>query len=305
MPDNLPQPLIYGPDKPTLGFLTVDGVQRVESRTNSNLFLAPDDFTEDGTLTFGRLLTLQQNAGCACADFSGDVCSFATAEVEEGVVKSLTLPGTGLQCGAYLRLGEFCRQSRAQRSFLKWWQVLGGYNRLTAQHALRNLIAKDSLQVHEANYLLHAFFLDFPALVPEVWLNYLDRNVRTEADSEHLQQNPGRVDFVMLADSRKRVIEIDGPSHYADFDEAQRLYTVSEQRYTKNLWVERSLRRSGWEIHRFSNWEVLRCDDPDFVEKRVKDMLQDMPVARQRVVSTSQMEAHLAAWRDSDDYIIW
>jgi very-short-patch-repair endonuclease len=297
MPDNLPQPLIYGPDRPTLVLMTVGGLQRVESRTNSNLFLGPDDFTDSGTFTFGRLLSLQENAGCSCAENDGRVCSFADAEVVDGVVKSLTLPGTGAPCGAYGRLADFC-DSKAQRSFLMWWHVLGRYNSRTVQFALRSLIAKRSMSVWEVNLLLQAFYLDFPALVPEAWLNYLDPRVRTEADAAHLQQNPSRVDFVMLADGRKQVIEIDGPSHYAEYDEANRCYTVSEPLYTKNLWIERSLRRSGWEIHRFSNWEVLNCEVKEFVEERVKAMLQDMPVGQARVVSVGEMEAYLAAAGD-------
>lgn len=297
MPENLPQPLIYGPDRPTLVFMTVGGVQRVESRTNSNLFLTPDDFTVAGTFPFGRLLTLQQNAGCACGEGGNRVCSFADAELDDGAVKSVTLPGTGAPCGAYRRLLDFC-DSLAQSSFLRSWQALGRWNSRTMQYALRRLIEQREMSAWQVNRLIQAFYLDFPALVPETWLNYLDPRVKTEADSEHLQQNPSRVDFVMLADGRKHVVEIDGPSHYAEFDEANRCYEVSEQRYTKNLWIERSLRRWGWEIHRFSNWEVLRCEEAGFAEKRIKEMLQDMPVGQTRIASPGEMEAYLVSIDD-------
>ena len=105
---------------------------------------------------------------------------------------------------------------------------------------------------------------DFPALIPETWLNYVGPD-KTEADERHLAENPSRVDFVVFVEGRKYVIEIDGPSHYADFDEQERTYTVSEERYAKNLAIERSLRRQGWEINRFANVEVMRASGDDFV----------------------------------------
>jgi very-short-patch-repair endonuclease len=105
--------------------------------------------------------------------------------------------------------------------------------------------------------------MSFPALIPEVWLNYL--GPQKSADDEiHLSENPSRVDFVMIAEGKKCVIEIDGKSHYADYDEEARRWSVSERRYTRNLRIERSLRNQGWEIFRFSDLEVNACTDAQF-----------------------------------------
>ena len=44
----------------------------------------------------------------------------------------------------------------------------------------------------------------------------------------------------------------------------KRRYNVSEERYTRNLRIERSLRRQGWQIHRFSNYEINNAEPDDF-----------------------------------------
>ena len=111
----------------------------------------------------------------------------------------------------------------------------------------------------------------FPAAIPEVWLNAIGAD-RTIEDEAHLAENPQRVDFVILGDGRKAVVEIDGPSHYADYNEETSTYTVSQDRYAKNLAVERSLRRQGWEIHRFANVEVERAADVEQFTHLVDDL---------------------------------
>jgi hypothetical protein len=97
-----------------------------------------------------------------------------------------------------------------------------------------------------------------PALVPQVWLNYIYNSRLGPGDPErhYLQAHPSRVDFIMIWQGTRHVIEIDGPEHYASFKDGQ--YVADEALYTRNLRIERSLRNSGWITHRFSNLEVLQ-----------------------------------------------
>ncbi len=106
--------------------------------------------------------------------------------------------------------------------------------------------------------------LSYPALIPQVWLNFIyERNLGLlDPARGHLEENPARVDFVMLFDGGKHVIEIDGPEHYAEFKGGR--YLVSEERYTKNLRIERRLEWDGWKAHRFSNWEVLNTSNMEY-----------------------------------------
>lgn len=106
-----------------------------------------------------------------------------------------------------------------------------------------------------------------PALVPQVWLNYIYNSRLGPGDPErdYLQAHPSRVDFIMLWQGIRHVIEIDGPEHYASFKDGQ--YVADEALYTRNLRIERSLRNSGWIIHRFSNLEVLQSKWFDFASE--------------------------------------
>lgn len=106
--------------------------------------------------------------------------------------------------------------------------------------------------------------LRYPALIPQVWLNFIwDRSLGAfDPEREYLDENPSRVDFIMLADGAKHVIEIDDPGHYATFKDGK--YTVNEEQYTKNLRIERRLRWDGWVVHRFSRWEILNAFNIDY-----------------------------------------
>lgn len=128
------------------------------------------------------------------------------------------------------------------------------------------------------SFLRHLLDLvQYPALIPQVWLNYIhDANLGPlDSEKAHLDERPSRVDFVMLCQGRKRVIEIDDPGHYAVMKDGR--LVASEEEYTKNLRIERRFKWDGYEIHRFSNWEinnafniyyfmaVLGLEDPSWV----------------------------------------
>jgi hypothetical protein len=51
--------------------------------------------------------------------------------------------------------------------------------------------------------------LRFPALIPQVWLNWL--SAAPEDEQRALEENPSRVDFVAFWNGERHVIEIDGP----------------------------------------------------------------------------------------------
>jgi hypothetical protein len=94
----------------------------------------------------------------------------------------------------------------------------------------------------------------FPALIPQVWLNWL--HAAPEDVLGALDDNPSRVDFVAFWQGERHAIEIDGPSHYADYDEASRTYSVNEKAYARNLKIERSLRGEEWVMTRIGRSEV-------------------------------------------------
>jgi hypothetical protein len=277
-PSNYPIPIVYGPDFPKFKMLMRGGRQVFESRTNQNLFLKDDeyfgDFDGSGTFTMAALLKRAPWR---------DVPQLFFVEIEESESTFDWLffadEPNWESCSMCSDLLGYC-DTEPQRLFLRaWWRTqyairLGEAYRRWVDWLARSAEARQRRLADPVAALggpaafveaVAARVLDFPALIPEVWLNYVGPE-RTLADEEHLRENPQRVDFVMLAEGRKCVVEIDGPSHYATFDEGPPgRYEVSEERYAKNLKVERSLRRQGWEIHRFANVEIRGASDDDFV----------------------------------------
>lgn len=97
-----------------------------------------------------------------------------------------------------------------------------------------------------------------PALLPQVYLHYDPKN-RNQRNEPILARQ--RMDFLMLLrDSTRIVIEIDGMQHYSDGSgrASPKLYAemVAEDRRIKNL---------GYEVYRFGGAEFVTHDGKDFV----------------------------------------
>ena len=89
---------------------------------------------------------------------------------------------------------------------------------------------------------------DLPALLPQVYLHYDPRN-KKERDKPVLARQ--RMDFLLLLrNSARIVIEIDGVQHYSNDD--GRASTV---RYAKMVAEDRRIRLLGYEVYRFGGAE--------------------------------------------------
>ncbi|HEY4481910.1 MAG TPA: hypothetical protein VI489_03570 [Candidatus Brocadiaceae bacterium] len=104
-----------------------------------------------------------------------------------------------------------------------------------------------------------------PALIPQVWLNWIHYDSKDARRAERIKEEPFRVDFVMFTENRKLIIEIDGTSHFSemldlDEDTGKVKYQPSMKRYTEHLKKDRWLRGQGWEVWRFSDFEVVTAE---------------------------------------------
>lgn len=285
MPKNLPQPIVYGPDFPQFKMLMRHGRQTFESRKNQNLFLTKDDFDERGTFTMAAFVrkfgswrdALPLIFTNAWLDDDGRFMDWELFTDEprwEDSSAISTLLGycdTEPQRQFFL---QFCKAQYSTGLGDAWDERHAAMRHESEQRGARLMMEAELLGGWE-NVIEHFLLdelLDFPALIPEVWLNYVGYD-KTEQDEAHLSKNPQRVDFVMVGAGRKCVIEIDGPSHYADYIDGS--YVVSQVRYAKNLAIERSLRRQGWEIHRFANIEVEQAVASGSAE--FCDLASDLP----------------------------
>jgi len=99
-----------------------------------------------------------------------------------------------------------------------------------------------------------------PALIPQVWINWLYWDPKDKSRAEEAQKVPNRLDFVMFYQSRKIAIEIDGTSHFSDILDLSEKDVIrfepSLKKYTEHLKKDRWLRREKWDLWRFSNLEV-------------------------------------------------
>jgi hypothetical protein len=265
--------------------VTREGQQRFESRTNQNLFLSASDFDEHGTYSMGRFL-LGNEACRVCHRESWCPLLFADVDASGWKVWG-TVSKESPQwdaCPGWGCLRDLL-EWRTQRLFFDAYCALYGDLVQGFDEAVREHVEEGGEGLRSAESVALKTRLSFPALIPEVWLNVIGRN-RTREDEEHLEENPQRVDFVMLAEGRKCVIEIDGPSHYAQYDKTLDMYVADERQYTKNLRIERSLRRQEWEIFRFSNLEVESAVNED----RFLELILDLPFGK---FSTSISAEHV------------
>ena len=299
-PKNLPDPVIYGPDFPRIRMVTRGGRQQFESPTNQNLFLDADwDFDRRGTFTMGRFLR------------QSDACRECHAKrwcplLIDGVFGDDS-DGPTVVTGADLKSPpdwEACPTFGYLRGYVEW-----DAQRLFFEHYCKekvksaDLLARSLAQLAEESQgvvlsdherVVTDALLPFPALIPEVWLNVIGRD-RTVEDEAHLEHNPHRVDFVMFANGRKCVVEVDGPGgHYGRYDKVLDTYIADEELYTKNLRVERSLRRQGWSIYRFSNWEIKQAVENGTFRQLIGHLpdssrfaVPSMDLLRQEVVGAS------------------
>ncbi len=109
--------------------------------------------------------------------------------------------------------------------------------------------------------------LYLPALIPQVWLNWIhyDPKDRERAKKTHIE--PFRVDFLYqseteLEDFKRVVVEIDDIWHIADIEKYVDRFVKSAgvrpslEKFTEHLRKDRWLRCHGWEVCRFSALEV-------------------------------------------------
>ena len=287
-----PPTIIYGTAVPDIRLKQRAGTQIYFCRNNRNLHLTAEDFDE-GTFSAGKVLGGLCQEKCAPLRQKAGIHEPCPAWVEEWQVgtenkglASVTMRSKPkwAECSGAKVLLDSC-QTKEERFFLEayldsqhgdeadwrnyvvrqwnayWHRVPNGWNESSRRGKFDSLMWST---------------LRFPALIPQVWLNWLAN--ASDEDMKLLEENPSRVDFVALHSGQRHVIEIDGPSHYCDYEEQSGRYSVNERAYARNLKIERSLRRDGWEITRIARVEVRDGMGDDFEDwMKLQDVLDVLP----------------------------
>lgn len=91
--------------------------------------------------------------------------------------------------------------------------------------------------------------MDFPVLLPEVWLHWDPQSTRQRGDKAFRSH---RLDFLLLlAGHRRVVLEVDGAQHYSTADRQ-----ASPELYAATMRADRDLRLDGYEAFRFGGHEL-------------------------------------------------
>lgn len=262
---NYPPNLIYGTETPDLRF-QLDG-HRVFCRRNATLHLSDDDF-DSGTFEAGRFLGNLCKTHCAPQRKWGEPCpAFVESHTLDArredfwedlaTVKLLPEPEFD-RCAGFRTLFDM-RHTPEERFLLRCYYGMQARLASASRAQLRDAW-NAAWHVAEAGWDSRVDVFDagmwstltYPALIPQVWLNWLSA---TDRDTL-LSENPSRVDFVAFAEGRSHAVEIDGPSHYATYDAVTRSYAVDEYEYARNLKIARSLERQRWHLTRVARIEV-------------------------------------------------
>jgi hypothetical protein len=260
-----PPTIIYDTKPPDIRLRYDKGEQIYFCRRNRNLYLTDRDLP-NGTYEAGGLLGALCREFCfprresrtqPCPGFIKKHMVWSSDESLADVTDKLELE----RCLGVRALLDIC-QTDEERHFLLTYLNLRAYDEYRWRDELIRDWNRASDQVEEDFFCDKRDKLDralwatmrFPALIPQVWLNYL-----TAASEKHiraLDENPSRVDFVAFYNNQRHIIEIDGPSHYSDYRKTTGTYTPNERAYARNLRVERSLRREDWVLTRIARIEV-------------------------------------------------
>jgi len=98
-----------------------------------------------------------------------------------------------------------------------------------------------------------------PVLIPQAWIQWHSQSKKYLSSKSSLNINEiYRVDFVAFWNNKKFAIFIDDISHYArlEKDNQREQWFPDEKQYSKNLQQDRKLIKQGWNVIRFSNFEI-------------------------------------------------
>lgn len=169
-----------------------------------------------------------------------------------------------------VRNGEFCliynqavpNHGLTWKDLVTWWAKtadLDAHSINTERALYKRLIqslpanSPPSKLLFETYYAMRNKLLgdQLPALIPEVYLHYDPKTLKDLEGNKRISRQ--RMDFLILLSKSKRiVIEVDGKHHYADGDMA------SPIKYTEMVSEDRRLSLAGYEVYRFSGYELTQ-----------------------------------------------
>lgn len=174
----------------------------------------------------------------------------------------LGAPGKMQVCPIYKEvISSRFTSTRAERSFLHLW-ILSMFQCMKLVRQSGQRIYLEDPDFNQFQSKIFSFL--FP--VPQVWVYVIPKpppGVKwQEWEQRHQAERlPQRVDFLFTYQGKRHIVELDDVSHYGKRYEGT--WIASEAQYRQTLSDSRWLRRCGFEVHRFTNQEILELYDSD------------------------------------------
>jgi hypothetical protein len=102
--------------------------------------------------------------------------------------------------------------------------------------------------------------------IPQVWVEVIPKpppgfSWEQWMERHQAERLPQRVDFLFVYQGKRHIVELDDIGHYGE--RRGREWIASEPQYRETLRDTRWLRKCGFEVHRFTNEEILELYNPD------------------------------------------
>jgi hypothetical protein len=306
-----PPTIVFGSKTPDLRISMKGGVQKVFCNNNPTLHLTEASLNENGTYEMGVVLGRLCREKCRPGRSATQPCpAFASSHMVGTENKGLATVEMRAfpeweECPGVRALLDLTDTTEERYLLLSYIRDRFGDER-TWRDELVTDWNKHWYHVEEkwGDWSRRSVFdsmlwatLRYPALIPQAWLNYL--YAASEDEIKILDEYPSRVDFIAFHGGQRHVIEIDGPSHYASYDEATHEYTVDERAYARNLKIARSLLRDTWVLTRIARIEVRDVMQADWPEMEgLYDLMKLLPGTRKGYPNPSLPETLREALRD-------
>ena len=310
---NIPKHIIFGAKPPRIE-MTIEGSrQYMFSVNNYNLYREDSDLNGRGTFTIGRLFKIARNCPYCLINSSVilpecettcEPCSLLAEKYEELCTASDRM----LEGGSKLRKVRLhkvphlyecevlsallgCTTTPAEKKFAEAYYNLAiswmdfpedamfclrdlretYENFLQSCYGNQPQLSPEAMEPREVVGIILDSIVA-PALIPQVWFNC---SLAPEQQSENKIKAPTCVDFVLIFENKLHVIEIDSLSRYLRLGSSGK-WVVDEETYTDNLRVERYLCSRGYEVHRFSEREIINATESELIDL-LSDVLGMMP----------------------------
>lgn len=146
---------------------------------------------------------------------------------------------------------------------LREWWTLNNSNSL--QERMEQALSEAEKKVFHTYYKKFCFKeekfnFDLPALLPQVYLHYDPKTIQELYGEKRTSYQ--RMDFLMLINSHRIILEVDDIKHYSD-DNGK----GSPTKYAEMVAYDRKMR--------FHNYEIYRIGGYELIQENYEDMLLD------------------------------